>query len=62
MYNNQNEQKMSKEQMVELQHVLDIIRSAKSVRRITIKGVQYHIAFNTYPSGKDMQSFSEAVV
>lgn len=34
--------------------VLDIIRSAKSVRRRTIKGVQYHVALYTDASGNDM--------
>ena len=50
-----NDQKMSREQLVEVQHVLDIIRSAISVRRKTIKGVQYHIARCTDASGKEMQ-------
>ena len=55
MYNKQNEQKMSKEQLTELQQVLDIIRSAKSEKRKTIKGLQNHIAIYTDASGKDMQ-------
>ncbi|MBQ7549407.1 MAG: hypothetical protein IJT03_06860 [Clostridia bacterium] len=55
MYNKQNEQKMSKEQLTELQQVLDIIRSAKSEKRKTIKGLQNYIAIYTDASGKDMQ-------
>ncbi len=34
--------------------VLDIIRGARSVRRRTIKGELYHVAFYTDASGKDM--------
>ena len=45
---------MSREQLVELQQVLDIIRSAISVRRRTIKGELYHVALYTDASGKDM--------
>ncbi len=54
MYNNQIEQKISRDHLIELQHVLEIISSAKSVRRRTIKGVQYHIARYTDAFGNDM--------
>ncbi len=52
MYNNQ---KMSMEQLAELQNVLSIVRSAKSVRRKTINGAQYNITLYTDASRKDMQ-------
>ena len=55
MYNKMNEHKMSREQLTELQQVLDIIRSAKSVKRKTIKGEQYHIAIWTDETGQDMR-------